>query len=76
MTDHSQPRFWETFISKTRAYAVSPRATTWYARHVEAYIKANPELRLKQHSSGHLEACLRDKGRNTRPQGGPRSGTR
>lgn len=66
MTDHSQARFWENFISKTSTYSVNPRAARWYVRHAEAYIKAHPELRLKQHTSDHVEAYLRNKGRNTR----------
>lgn len=66
MTDHSESRFWDNFIRKTETYGVSPRASRWYVRHAEEYIKAHPDLRLRQHSICHVEEYLRDKGRNPR----------
>lgn len=69
MTDHSESRFWDNFIRKTDTYSVNPRAARWYVRHAEAYIKAHPDLRLRQHSTRHVEQYLRDKGRNPRLRG-------
>lgn len=48
MTDHSQSRFWDNFILKTKTHNVNPRAARWYVRHAETYIKAHPGVRLKQ----------------------------
>jgi len=66
MTDHSKSRFWDNFIRKTETYNVGPRAARWYVRHAEQYIKAHADLRLRQHSTHHVEEYLRDKGRSPR----------
>lgn len=66
MTDHSQSRFWDDYLRKTNTYRVKPRAARWYVHHVETYIKAHPDLRLRQHTARHVETFLEEKGRNTR----------
>jgi len=63
MTNHSVSRFWDKYIEKTKACGVKPGAVRWYVRHAEAYIKANPERRLAQHTAADVEHYLQEKGR-------------
>lgn len=44
--DDSVTRFWDKYINKTVSYGVPEGARRWYVRHVEEFIKANPEIRL------------------------------
>jgi len=64
MNDESVSRFWDNYIDKTKAYNVKPKVARWYVRHAESYIKANPNLRLSQHSAEIIEKYLKEKGRN------------
>lgn len=64
MVDQSVSRFWDNFITKTKAYHVKESATKWYVRNAERYIRDRENLRLSLHTSEHVENYLKDKGRN------------
>jgi len=66
MVKQSTSRFWDKFITKTKAYKLSSAGSRWYVRYAEAYIKAYPNLRLMQHKPVNVEQYLKAKGRSVR----------
>ncbi len=51
-------RFWDYFIVKTKSYNMSDYTARQYVRHVKAYIKHFPDLRLKHHTGNEVEKYL------------------
>jgi len=66
MSNGSVSRFWDKYISKTMAYGVKKTSVRWYVRYAEVYIKAHRGLKLDQHTAGHVERYLNNKGRKNR----------
>ena len=58
--------FWNKYIKTTQLHKVPPKSQRWYVKRVEDYLKANPSVRLSQHSSSTLEKYLENLGRNIR----------
>jgi len=69
MSDPSVARFWDKYISKTKAYGVKKHETYWYVRNAERYIKSLGGVRLAKHSPAMVEKYLTEKGRNPRLTG-------
>jgi len=57
-------RFWDKYIIKLMHYNVPDKSRRWYVKHVEDYIKAHPNLPLKQHTEQCPTQYLNDLGRN------------
>ncbi len=68
MSDDPGSRFWDKYIEISKRYKVHDNALRWYVRHAEAYLKANPEVRLSSHSAEYVQRYLKEKGRNPRLQ--------
>lgn len=66
MADSSVSRFWDKYISKTKAYKLKPGVARWYVKHAEAYIKYHSDLKLINHKPEHVEKFLTHKGRQPR----------
>ena len=66
MKDLSISRFWEKYISKTKAYGVKKNIVRWYVRDAELYIKEYAKIRLIHHEAHFVEKYLDNKSRNTR----------
>lgn len=56
-------RFWANYLLILQKNAVSPKAIPWYRKHVEAYINANKNVHLKQHTGEDIDHYLNAKGR-------------
>jgi len=57
-------RFWDKYIIKLIHYNVPDKSRRWYVKHAEDYIKAHPDLPLKQHTEQNPTKYLDDLGRN------------
>ncbi len=57
-------RFWDKYIIKLIHYNVPDKSRRWYVKPVEDYIKAHPDLPLKQHTEQNPTKYLNDLGRN------------
>ena len=60
--------FWDQFIDKTIAYGVREKQLRWYVKHVEDYIDAYKDKRLKVHCVSDLEIYLSDLYRKPPPR--------
>jgi hypothetical protein len=54
-------RFWHNHLSILERSAIPKGARRWYRKHAEAYIRANKDIRLSQHSPQHVENYLNAK---------------
>ena len=61
--DDAIARFWDNYISKTITCNLPSQSRRWYVKHIEAYIKANPNRRLADASPEDLRLYLLKIGR-------------
>jgi hypothetical protein len=55
-------RFWDKFIDNASKNGVKETAVRWHVRHAEAYLKAFPDKRLRQHTREDVTGYLRQAG--------------
>ncbi len=58
-------RFWHNYLSILDKNSIPARSKAWYRKHVEMYIAAHHNTRLKAHSAQMMGDYLIGKGRNT-----------
>lgn len=62
-------RFWDRYIRVLTEASVPEGARRWYVKHVERYIAAHPQVRLRGHSASMLDEYLVRTGRNAALKG-------
>jgi integron integrase len=55
-------RFWDRYLELLHKQGIKPPADRWYVIRAEAYIKANPERRLMEHTPADIHGHLSDLG--------------
>jgi len=63
--DKSISRFWDKYIAITAIYGIPESARYWYVRHVEAFIRAHPDTRLRNITRRDLLSYTEVLGRKT-----------
>jgi len=56
-------RFWDRYLELLHQQGIKPPADRWFVIRAEAYIKANPERRLVEHTPADIHRHLSDLGR-------------
>ncbi|MEJ1385347.1 MAG: integron integrase [Candidatus Sedimenticola sp. (ex Thyasira tokunagai)] len=56
--------FWEQYLEVVQLFRVPDKALPWYRRHVQAYIDAHPNTRLKGQTPDNLQRWFNLMGRN------------
>jgi hypothetical protein len=59
-------RFWDRYINILAEQGVKENIRRWYVKRVEQYIRHYPDVRLRSHSSRHIEQYFTDLGRDGR----------
>ena len=67
---HSIDRFWHNYLFLLEKHGVTKKARPWYRRHIEDYIAAYPDVKLRQHTPQFVDDYLNAKGRHDRFQNG------
>jgi len=62
-------RFWDRYIRVLADASVPEGSRRWYVKHVERYIAAHPQVRLRGHSSAMMDEFLVRTGRNAALKG-------
>lgn len=62
-TPHSIARFWHNYLFLLEKHGVTRKARPWYRRHIEEYIAAHPDVKLRHHRSQFVDDYLNAKGR-------------
>jgi integron integrase len=62
-------RFWDRFLYLTRKQNVPRGSQRWYVLRLEQYLKAHPDLPLRQHTPAEVQAYLQRVGRDGQMSG-------
>ncbi|MES9858700.1 MAG: phage integrase N-terminal SAM-like domain-containing protein [Sedimenticola sp.] len=65
VTDSRIEKFWAQYLEVARLFRVQDKAHPWYRRHVQAYIDAHPNTRLRDQTPDTLQQWLIHLGRNS-----------
>jgi len=58
-------RFWDRYLEVLRMFRVPDKARPWYQRHVQSFIDAHPDTRLRERTPALITAWFERLGRDT-----------
>lgn len=64
--EDSITRFWKRYLEALARHSIADSARPWYRKHVEQFVAAHPDKRLRDLQAGEVEHHLRRLGRNPR----------
>ena len=67
---HSIDRFRHNYLFLLEKHGVIQKARPWYRRHIEDYIAAYHDVKLRHHKPQFVDDYLNAKGRLAQPSGG------